>query len=252
MRDQVCRDVGRHAEHQLHHARRQPGIDVAPHQLGAGGRRLLRPLDDDRAARRQRNRDLAVGLVDREVPRREGRHRPNRLAQGELVNPLRPGRDDAAVGAPGLLGKPVDDVGAGHGLHPRLGQRLALLEGHQAGDVVGPLAQQVGGAAQQLGALEGGHPAPGGEAPVGRGQGDVEVGPLGMGDGAVHLAGGRVHHVQRLAVLGCGPGAVDMQHDIGIHRASSFGADWVWCRLGLWAERPGWSSGSANRHVERK
>jgi len=155
-------------------------------------------------------------LVDREVPGRERRDRTHRLPQRELVDALRPGRDHPAVGAPGLLGKPIDDVRPGERLGPCLRQRLALFHRHQRRDLVGPAAQQVSGPAHELGAVEGRNPPPGRETALSRRQGEIEVGPLRMGDEAVGLASRRVHDGQRLARLGAGPFPVDMQQYVGV------------------------------------
>ena len=125
------------------------------------GRRFLRRLDDDRAAGGQRAGQLAHHLVDREVPRREGGDRPDRLLNDELIDALGSRRNDPAIGAARLLGEPVDDVGAGQRLALGLGQRLALLQGQQRRDRVGALAQQVGGLAHDLRAIERRDLAPG-------------------------------------------------------------------------------------------
>ena len=45
---------------------------------------------------------------------------------------LRTCRHDAAVGAAAFLSHPVDDVGGEVGLDPGLGERLALLHGHDS------------------------------------------------------------------------------------------------------------------------
>ena len=116
MRDQVLADLRRHAVDQLDHAGRHAGIDEGLDQLGARAGRILRSLDDDRAAGGERRRGLAHHLVDREVPRREGRDRTDRLLDDELVHVLGARRHDAAVGAAAFLGHPVDDVGGEVGL----------------------------------------------------------------------------------------------------------------------------------------
>ena len=108
-----CSDTfGRHAEHQIEHARRQPGIGEAFHQLDAAARRFFRGLDDDRAAGGERAGDLAHRRERREIPRREGGDHADRLLQHELAHALLAARDDAAIGAAAFLGVPVDDVGA--------------------------------------------------------------------------------------------------------------------------------------------
>ena len=97
-----ARDLGRVAVDQADHARRHAGVDEGADQLGRRRRRLLRRLDDDRAAGGERRRELAHDLVDREVPGRERRDRPDRLLDDELVDALGARRDHAAVGAPRL------------------------------------------------------------------------------------------------------------------------------------------------------
>ena len=79
MRDQILGDLRRHAVDQIDHAGRHAGIDEGADQLRRRSRRFLRRLDDDRAAGGERGRDLAHRLVDREIPRREGRDRADRL-----------------------------------------------------------------------------------------------------------------------------------------------------------------------------
>ena len=125
-------NLGRHAVHQVDHAGGHAGIDEGADQLGRRGRRLLRRLDDDRAARGQRGAQLAHHLVDREIPRRERGDRPDRLLDHHLVDAGCAGRDEAAVAAAAFLGEPLDDVGGGHGLDLGFGERLALLHGHDA------------------------------------------------------------------------------------------------------------------------
>ena len=164
VRDEVLGNLRRHAIDQVHHARRHAGIGEAADQFGRRGRRLLRRLDDDRAAGGQRAGQLAHHLVDREVPRREGRDRPHRLLHHELIDALCPRGNDAAIGAARLLGEPVDHVRAGQHLALGLGQRLALLHGQQRCDGVRTIAQQVGRLAHHLRAIECGNLAPEPEA----------------------------------------------------------------------------------------
>ena len=90
--DQVLGDLRRHAEHEIEHAGRQPGIGEAAHQLDAAARRLFRGLDDDRAAGRERAADLARRRQRREIPRREGGDDADRLLHDDLAHALlRPG-----------------------------------------------------------------------------------------------------------------------------------------------------------------
>ena len=154
-RDQVLGHIGRHAEHQIEHARRQAGVGEAFHQLDAAARRFFRGLDDERAAGGERAGDLADRRQRREIPRREGRDHADRLLQHELAHALLAARDDAAIGAAAFLGVPVDDVGAGQHLGARLDIDLALLLGLHLGDVIVALAHQIGGLAHDLGAVIG-------------------------------------------------------------------------------------------------
>ena len=121
-----------------------------------------------------------------------------------------------AIGAARFFGEPVDGVSAAHDFHPGFGQRLALLHGHQAGDVVGAAAQEVGGFAHDLRALEGADLAPGGEAALGGGQRRVQIDLGGVGDGADHLLIGGVEHLDAAALGAATPGAGDVEEGIGV------------------------------------
>ena len=136
------------------------GVGEAAHHLDAGARRLLRRLEDERAAGRERAADLARRRQHREIPRREGGDDADRLLHHELARALDAARHDAAVAAAALLGVPVDDVGRGHHLDARLGVDLALLLHHDLGDRVVALAHEVGGLAHDLGAVVGRGRAP--------------------------------------------------------------------------------------------
>src|SRR3546814_18001669 len=129
MRDQVLRNLRRHAEDEVQDARRQAGIDVGLDQRSAACRRLFRPLDDYRTAGCERRRNLADRLIDRKVPRRERRDGTDRLLPDDLVDAFGTGRADASLAATPFFGGPVDDVGAGEGLPLRLVDGLSLLPG---------------------------------------------------------------------------------------------------------------------------
>ena len=217
VRDQVRRNLRRDAEHQVQHARRQPGIDVALHQRRDARRCLLRAFQDHRAAGRERCRNLAHGLVDREVPRRERGDRPDRLLHDHLGHALGACRHDAAVGAARFLGEPVHDVGGQRRLELRFGEGLALLGGHQRRDLIDAAPHDLGGTPQQLAALERRNLAPGLEALVGRVQRFFELGRSGVGEAADRLAGGRADDRAAAARGALGPFAVDEQVDVGVH-----------------------------------
>ena len=178
--EQMLGDFRRHAEHQIEHARRQAGVGEAAHHLDAGARRLLRRLEDERAAGRERAADLAGRRQHREIPRREGGDDADRLLHHELADALAAARHDAAIGAAALLGVPVDDVGGDDHLAARLGIGLALLQHHDLRDRVVALAHQVGGLVHDLAAVVGRGGAPDREALLGGLQRLVEIGLAGM------------------------------------------------------------------------
>ncbi len=210
--------IGRHAEHQIEHARRQAGIGEALDQFDAAARRFFRSLDDDRAAGGERAGDLAHRRQRREIPRREGRDDTDRLLQHDLAHALLAARDDAAIGAAAFLGVPVDDVGAGEHFRARLRIDLALLLRHHLGNVVVAFAQEVGGLAHDLGAVIGRGCLPHCEALLGGGERGIEIGFAGMRQMRQRLAGRRIDHVLALAAFAVEPFAVDVKSQLGIHR----------------------------------
>src|SRR5437764_6372508 len=99
--------LGRHPEYQIEHARWQAGLDEAAHKFDAASRRLLGRFDDDRATCRERAADLAGRGESGKIPRGESGHDPDRLLHHQLAYALAAPRNDAAIGAPSLLGKPL-------------------------------------------------------------------------------------------------------------------------------------------------
>ena len=215
-RDQVAGDLGRVAEDQADHARRQAGVDEALQQRRRRGWGFFGRLAQERATGGQGRGELAHDLVDREVPGRERGDRTDGLFQHQLLRCRIARRDDAAIDAHAFGREPVDDLGAGQRFAFGLGQRLALFLGQQARDVAGALAQQRRGAAHDDGALGGRHGAPGFEALLGGGQRAVQVGDAGVGHVADRLAGGRVDHGDGLAAGGVDPFVGDEQAGIGV------------------------------------
>ena len=213
-RDQVLRHVGRHAEYEIEHARRQPGIGEALHQFDGAARRFFRGLDDERAAGGQRAGDLADRRQRREIPRREGGDHADRLLQYHLAYALLAAGDDAAIGAAAFLGVPVDDVGGGEHLGARLDVNLALLLGLHLGNVIVAFAHQVGGFAHDLGTVIGRGRLPHLEALGGGGERGVEVGRARMRQMCQHLAGRRIDHVLALAALAVEPFSVDEKTEL--------------------------------------
>ncbi len=209
MRDQIFRDLRRHAVDEIDHAIRHAGIGKGADQLRGRRRGFLRRLDDDRASRRQRGGELAHHLVDREIPRREGRDRTDRLLDGHLIDARPARRNQPAVGALGFLGEPFDDVGGGHRFHPGFGQRLALLHRQQRRDFVVALAHDGGGLAHDLAAVERRYRAPDLETGGSCRQRLVEVGFFRMRDRADRLFRRGIEHLDGLAAVRRAPFAVD-------------------------------------------
>ena len=216
MRNEIFRNLRRHPVNEIDHAVRHARIDERLDQLRRRRWRFLGRLDDDRAARRKPRGELADDLVDREIPRRKGRDRADRLLDRDLVDAGAAGRDYAAIGALGFLGEPLDDVGGGHGFHLGFRQRLALLHRHQRRDLVIALAHDRGRLAHDPAALERRHRPPDLEPLGGRFQRLVEIGAVGMRDGADGFLRRRIKHGDGPARLARPPFAVDEQLRIGI------------------------------------
>ena len=142
----------------------------AQSQLGNGQRtqgRQFGRLDDHRATRRQRGRDLACDHGHRKVPRRDGGADANRLAQQQQAAVVVKLRQGLAVDAFGFFGKPLHKAGAIGDFAFGLGQRLALFGGHDAPQVILIRHDQVIPLAQNDAALLGGFVAPGRPGGVG-------------------------------------------------------------------------------------
>ena len=119
------------------------------------------------------------------------------------------GRDGIAIGALALLGKPFDEARSITNLAPRLGQGLALLEGHEPGQIFRIFQHQIIPFAQDGRALLGGLLAPGRPCLVGginRAQG---LRLTHIRHGADHLTGRWVGHLKGLAAIGLNPVTTD-------------------------------------------
>ncbi len=166
-------------EDEIDDASRHAGIGEGANEFSRGTRRFFRRFDDDRTTRRQRGAELARDLVDRKIPRRERCDRPDRLFQNQIGDLWRTRRDDAAISAPRLFGKPIESIGGDADFDFGFLDRLALFARHDVRDLFAPLAQEHRGAAQDFPALESRYGAPDGKAFLGRRQRRVEVGDLG-------------------------------------------------------------------------
>lgn len=163
------------------------GVDD-PRELEADERRPGRGLQEHRVAGGERRRHLLRVRGDRRVPGGDGGDEPERLVHRE-------GEGVAALGGERLVGgleggrDIAEGAGGGGGERPGLLQRLAGVEGLDAGDAVGVRLDAVGDPGEEAGALV--RP----EVPPGR----VRLRRLGALDGAeaVGLGGALQHAVDR-------------------------------------------------------
>ena len=131
------------AGHDLEHAVRDSGLRRELCETQRGQRRLLRRLQHDTVAGRERRADLPARHQEREVPGHDGADDAERLAH-ERHDVARPGRRDlvvhlvdrlAVVGD--ALGRERDVDGAG------VADRLAHVERLEQGELVAVLADQL-------------------------------------------------------------------------------------------------------------
>ena len=128
--------------------------------------------------------------------------------------------DQPAVDPEALLGEPVEHVGGRRRLAAGLGERLALLEGHKAGDVVRPLADQLGCPSHDRAALRGGLVTPYLEPALGGVEGAVEILDRGVCHRTDHLPRRGVVDRDR-APVGCvDPGVVDEEQSVRVGHGS--------------------------------
>ena len=144
---------------------RQPGIDQRLADGKAGAGRLGGGAGDDRAAGRQRRRDLARRQQGREVPRRERERRRRPAGRSRSAARRRCGREWSGRRCAWPPRRTTRTGRRRPVVSPRAsasGLPVSVLI--MPGDVVDALADQLGGPAQDRGALPGRHLAPGLEA----------------------------------------------------------------------------------------
>ena len=221
MRDEVGRDLRRHAIDEVENAVRQARFLQHLCQNSRRGRGFLGRLQNHCAAGRKRSTDLARGLRDREVPRREGGNRTDRLLQNGLAHGRVAGRHDAAVGAARLFGEPVEDVRGRVDFRASLDERLALFAGQDRSRFSRARAQRGCRAAQDVGALQNAGVGPAREGAMRSRCGLFKLLFLGYADLADHGTRGGVEHVDRAAFRAVEPAAVDEELGIRIGHAGT-------------------------------
>jgi hypothetical protein len=189
-------EISRHAKHHAQHPFGQPSLVKGAGDGEGGSGRLLGGLGDAGAAGGEGSGDLACRSERRKIPGRECRHRSDRLLEHELALARSARRDDPAIGALALLGEPLEGVGREIHLGQRFGKNLSLLEGQDGGDLLGALADQIGGALEDARALDRRHALPALEGRSGSRERIVEIvvrgvrqpGEFDTGRGIVDLA----------------------------------------------------------------
>ena len=169
-----------------------------------------RRLDHHRAAGGQCRRAFAGDHGGREVPGRDGGADPDRLLEHEHPARAHGLRDDVAIDPLRLLGEPLDEGGGVDDLALGFGERLALLAGHQIGEVLLGGHHQVVPLAQDRRALLGGLGTPGRQGLLGRGHRPSDFLDTETGYRADRLAVGGIDDLDGLAALRVDPGAVDI------------------------------------------
>ena len=146
-----------------HGAGRQPGLG---HDLADGEHRqrvLRRRLEDDRAAGRDRRRELVGGQVEREVERADRGHRPDRERPGDPEPALRRRQQverDRLAGHPlRLLGAEPEGQDGAVDLDERVPDRLARLEADEPAELLASGGDPGADLAQGAATLVGGKPA---------------------------------------------------------------------------------------------
>jgi hypothetical protein len=143
-------------------------------------------------------------------------HPADRLPRDDLHHIAGARRDHPAIQPQGLARRPFQYFGRSLHFTARLGQHLALFQGHLHRDIGRPVAHQDGGGVQQLAALKSRRLAPDLKAPLGGGERAVQLRLAGEGHGPDRLARGRIAHRQGASVLGGDPLAVDQQQHVPI------------------------------------
>ncbi len=147
-------------EDEVEHALRQSGLDQDLDQADREHRRVGRGLEHDRVAEHERRHDLPRRDCEREVPGRDRGHDTERCAHRHrpLVREL--GRHDVTELPAALAGGVVGHVDALLDVAAGLGEDLAHLGRHRAGEVVLALEHDLAGAIEDLASLGRGDETP--------------------------------------------------------------------------------------------
>ena len=208
MVEQGCADdLGGTGDH-VQHSGGQSGTLGQHRQRQRREWRLRRRLDDHRTTSSQRCTRLAGNHRRRKIPRCDRRAHPDRLLehQNALIGLWR--GNGVAIDALALLGEPFEKAGGVGDLAARLGQRLALLAGHQIGQILLMGVQQLEPAAQDHGARLGGLRPPARQCSSSSGNGAPGFIRATGRHLTESLAAGRIVNGQSGAVRGADPATV--------------------------------------------
>src|SRR5829696_84212 len=199
------RAARRRARHHVQHATRQPRLFQNRGERQHGKGRLLGRFDHHRAPGRDRWPDLARAHGHREVPGRYEEAGPNGLLHGKHAPDAGGRYGIAALDAHGLFREPAEELGGVGDLRLGLRQRLAHLQRHQEGELVGALYDLLEGATEDLTPLARSRLAPLVLHPVGRVQGGHGILGRGVGDLAQRLGRRRILDDERATPGGPAP-----------------------------------------------
>ena len=204
-----------HAVNQLRDVAGHPAIDDAAHDGARTAGGFLRRFGDDRTARCQRRRHFLAHQIDREIPRREGRDRANRLLQHQRALAGRADKD-AAIAALCLFGEIVELRGARQHFGARFGQGFALFGGQQHGNAFGALTDETRNLVQYGCAFIDIGFAPECKTRSGCRQRFIEISYGGQRQLRQRFAGRGVDDGVGVAPFALAPGAVDEKRQIGV------------------------------------
>ncbi|ELU60304.1 hypothetical protein PCS70012_02358, partial [Streptococcus pneumoniae PCS70012] len=139
--------------HHVEHPAGQTRLDQDVHEGQRGERGEVGGLEYHGAPRGHGRADLAGAHGQGEVPRRDQDARPHGLLGHHDPVLAVPGHGLITADPHGLLGEPPEELGGVRDLAPGLGERLAHFRGHDEGQFVLALHDQLIGSAEDLAAL---------------------------------------------------------------------------------------------------
>ena len=184
-------------------------------EFEGGDRGVVAGLGHNRAAGRQRGRELPAQQQQRRVPRDDRPDHADRFAAGVDEEVRLAGGDGGSLELVGQAGVVVEPLGNDGQLVAHLPRQLAGVAGFQLGEVVGVTRDQVTDLAHQLGPAESGDLAPrSGQRLAGGADGQIDVVGVGVGRGGPRPAGERVDGLIPPPGGGLGPLAADDHREV--------------------------------------